>query len=47
MKKIVFLILFFTALNFAQEKSKTSEYLLGEQEKLEMVVAIWGEVRKP
>ena len=32
---------------FAQDQSKTSEYLLGNEEQLEMVVAVWGEVRSP
>lgn len=31
----------------AQEVSKTGEYLLGTEERLEMVVAIWGEVKTP
>lgn len=47
MKKTAFLILLITASAMAQQKSKTSDYLLGDEEKLEMVVAIWGEVKKP
>lgn len=31
----------------SQENSKTSEYLLGNEERLEMVVAVWGEVKSP
>jgi hypothetical protein len=30
-----------------QENSNTSEYLLGNEQQLEMVVAIWGEVKLP
>lgn len=47
MKKIVVLIFILSFQIYAQQNSKTSEYLLGDEEKLEMVVAIWGEVRNP
>ena len=47
MKIMVVLILFLSIQGLAQQNSKTSEYLLGDEEKLEMVVAIWGEVRNP
>lgn len=45
----VFAVLIFYAacLLQAQQTSKTSEYLLGKEESLEMVVAIWGEVKSP
>lgn len=32
---------------FSQDDSKTSDYILGEEEELMMVVAVWGEVRTP
>lgn len=31
----------------AQEQSKSSDYLLGQEQRLEMVVHIWGEVKAP
>lgn len=51
MQKNITLFLFFltilTSLVPAQEKSMASDYMLGDEERLEMVVAIWGEVRNP
>ena len=31
----------------AQETSQNSDYILGDEEQLEMIVAIWGEVKNP
>ena len=31
----------------AQERTKPGDYFLGDEEKLEMVVHIWGEVKEP
>jgi hypothetical protein len=45
--KFVALILCSSGLVFSQDDSGTSDYLLGDEERLEMVVAIWGEVRNP
>ena len=47
MKHLIILIFILAASGIAQQNSKSSEYLLGDEEKLEMVVAIWGEVRNP
>ena len=41
-----FMLIFVCGLQ-AQEQSKTSDYVLGNEEQLEMVVAIWGQVRQP
>jgi len=49
--KLLFLALILliglTPLVSAQEKSMASDYMLGDEERLEMVVAIWGEVKSP
>jgi len=47
MIKFIMVLLFLATLASAQQNSKSSEYLLGDEEKLEMVVAIWGEVKNP
>jgi hypothetical protein len=50
-RAFLFLVLTATIVNplhaQPQDTSKTSEYLLGSEERLEMVVAIWGEVKLP
>jgi hypothetical protein len=33
--------------SMAQDTTKSSEYILGTEEKLEMIVHIWGEVKSP
>ncbi|MBN1465063.1 SLBB domain-containing protein [candidate division KSB1 bacterium] len=35
------------AVALAQEDTRSSDYLLGDEQQLEMVVAIWGEVQDP
>ena len=40
-------IFVWVAVVFSQESPKQSQYLLGTEEALEMVVHIWGEVRNP
>ncbi len=51
MKKILTLSLLcfigLASLGHSQDKSMASDYILGDEERLEMVVAIWGEVRNP
>ncbi len=37
----------FASVISAQESRKASDYILGDEEQLEMVVAIWGEVQNP
>lgn len=44
---VITLIFCSNALIFSQDDNSTSDYLLGDEERLEMVVAIWGEVRNP
>ncbi len=44
---IVFFALFFRTDLAAQDTTRASQYILGTEEKLEMVVHIWGEVRSP
>ena len=43
----ILLFLFSLSICPAQEESTKSEYLLGTEEELEMIVHIWGEVRSP
>ncbi|MBN1482202.1 SLBB domain-containing protein [candidate division KSB1 bacterium] len=45
--KSTFLILCLVTFVVSQEQSKSSDYILGDEERLEMIVAIWGEVQKP
>jgi hypothetical protein len=43
-------LLFFVMLTVqvcGQEAARTTDYILGKEEKLEMIVHIWGEVRSP
>ena len=43
----VFIILCLSTVNYAQEDKRPSDYILGDERQLEMVVAIWGEVKNP
>ena len=45
-KSLLLLLLLISSLTIAQEKS-SSDYMLGDEEKLEMIVHIWGEVKSP
>lgn len=47
LKNSIFMMGCLCTVIFSQGKSQSSDYILGDEERLEMIVAIWGEVQKP
>jgi protein involved in polysaccharide export with SLBB domain len=45
--KVFFILVVFVHVGAGQDVQKGSQYLLGTEEQLEMVVHVWGEVRSP